>query len=81
MGKYDNRPSPGFSAADHPGAIAQGNLANDFLFISTPNKKGIFAWKKLARIDKSSPANNSLTTEDGHKYTRFDHDDRLLKPS
>ena len=40
-----NRPSPPISAAENPGATEFGN--DGLQYVSTANKNGVFAWKKV----------------------------------
>lgn len=50
MRKYENRPSPAWSAKDAPDWIAVGNQVDDWLYKSVANKNDVYSWKKFKKI-------------------------------
>lgn len=61
--KYTERPSPPYSASQCPGETKKGN--NGKMFVSVPNKNGVYAWK---------PKTNSNTNKSGKPSRKKYHE-------
>jgi len=67
--KYINRPSPPYHANLCKNKTMNGNDGN--LYISLPNKKGIYSWKIINKI-KEKGSNSYLTVNNGSNFWRID---------
>lgn len=48
-----DRGDPALDARDYPGQLMKGQLNDEWLWISTPNKNGTYSWRKFEQISFS----------------------------
>ena len=85
--KYENRPSPGFSATDAPGEVHRGNDGN--MYISKPTAAGVYRWvktsggpkrtRKIARRSKRSSKRSRRSSKRSRRSSKRSRRSRRSK--